>query len=254
MAMHESDVERVCRQGLEAWKRLKKDKNWADWRKVGEALIVGRDFAFKAAGVNRPQGKGYNLAFGEWLQRYKLDDMDKGTRSRLFEVMDNLGQIEDWRQTLPLNLRLSLNHPNAVLRKWKAHMAPEKRTETGEPKPTLRDSVVNLSEENEAKAREIADLKIRLAESEAAREAAPADAGAPTIVAARKIAGQRFAQAEYDDDLLDELDPDVLISLAEDLNNIAGELKRRAKAKERRARAKAKVRAPQAAARSGAEP
>src|SRR5215471_3005212 len=121
------------------------------------------------------------MAFGEWLQRYKLDDMDKGDRSRLFQVMDNLGQIEEWRKTLTLTERLKLNHPNAVLRKWKAHMAPEPRTESGEPKPTLRDSVVNLSEERDALKRELAQLKDDFAELEAAREATPAQSAPLTI-------------------------------------------------------------------------
>jgi len=55
--MHEDDVERVCRQGTQAWQRLKKDKNWNDWLKVGEALIVGREWAQRIANTNRPQGK-----------------------------------------------------------------------------------------------------------------------------------------------------------------------------------------------------
>jgi hypothetical protein len=34
--------------------------------------------------------------------------------------MDHLNEIEKWRATLPLNLRLTLNHPSVVLRRWKA--------------------------------------------------------------------------------------------------------------------------------------
>jgi hypothetical protein len=105
-------------------------------------------------------------------------------RSRLFAVMDNLGQIEEWRMTLTLIERLKLNHPNAVLRKWKAHMAPEERTESGEPKPTLRDSVVNLSEDNAAKDRKIADQEAHIAELEAAlaaRESTAVDPAAATF-------------------------------------------------------------------------
>jgi hypothetical protein len=186
MAMHESDTDRVIRQGSQAWQRLKKDKNWGDWIKVGEAHLVGREWAMHQAGTNRPQGKAYNMAFGEWLVKYKFDDMDKGNRARLFEVMDNLGQIEEWRRTLTIGERLKLNHPNAVLRRWKAHMAPESRDETGEPKPTLRDSVANLSEEVLTKDREIADLKAHIAELEAAR-AATFDA--PTPAASGELVG-----------------------------------------------------------------
>jgi hypothetical protein len=173
MAMHEDDRVRVSRQGTEAWRRLKREKNWNDWLKVGEALLVGRDWAMSQATTNQPQGKAYNMAFGEWLQRYKLDDMDKGDRSRLFQVMGNLPMIEQWRQTLTLTERLKLNHPNAVWRKFKAAHEPPDKDKEG--RPTLRDSVANLSEANDAKDREIAQLKDHIAELEAAREPTPAN-------------------------------------------------------------------------------
>jgi len=158
------EKDRVCRQGTQAWRRLKKEKSWGDWITVGQALQVGRDWAMSQAQTNKPEGKGYNLCFGEWLIKYKLDDMDKGDRARLFEVMDNLGMIQDWRRTLPLNVRLSLNHPNSVLRKFKRAIEPEDKTV--EPKPTLRDSVVNLSEENHAQELLITELKNRIKELE----------------------------------------------------------------------------------------
>jgi hypothetical protein len=158
----ESERDRVSRQGTEAWKRLKKEKSWGDWLKVGEALQIGREWAMHQAGVNRPEGKGYNTAMGEWLQRYKLDDMDSGDRSRLFQVMDNLPMIEQWRGILTLTERLRLNHPNAVLRKWKAHIEPEDKAE---PKPTLRDSVANLAEENERLKARIVELEEELTEA-----------------------------------------------------------------------------------------
>jgi hypothetical protein len=163
MIMHD-ERDRVSRQGTEAWRRLKREKSWGDWIKVGEALQVGRDWAMNQAQTNKPEGKGYNLAFGEWLHKYKLDDMDKGDRSRLFVVMDNLGMIEDWRRTLTLNVRLQLNHPNSVLRKWKRAIELEPTDPTATPKPTLRDSVVNLSEENRAQELLIIELKARIVE------------------------------------------------------------------------------------------
>jgi len=143
--MREDDRERVSRLGTEAWKRLKKTKDYNDWLKVGEALIVGREWAMNQAQTNKPEGKAYNMAFGEWMERYKIDDMDKGDRSRLFEVMAALPMIEEWRRTLTLTERLKLNHPNAVLRKWKA--AWEVPDKTKAAKPGLRESVAKLSEE-----------------------------------------------------------------------------------------------------------
>jgi hypothetical protein len=144
--MREDDRDRVSRLGAEAWKRLKKTKDYNDWLKVGEALTVGREWAMNQAQTNKPEGKAYNMAFGEWMMQYKLNDMDKGDRSRLFLVMEALPQIEEWRRTLTLTERLKLNHPNAVLRKWKAAWeVPDKAKPT---KHRLRDSVAELSEEN----------------------------------------------------------------------------------------------------------
>jgi hypothetical protein len=223
--MREDEFDRISRQGAAAWRSLKKDKNWNDWLKVGEALVAWREWAMNQAGTNEPKGKGYNMAFGEKLQQYKMDDMDKGDRSRLFTVMDNLPMIEEWRRTLTLTERLKLNHPNAVLRKWKARVEPE---QPPSDKPTLRDSVVSLSEEGAAKDREIAGLKTHVAELEAAREAA---ADTTSIVAALNVlVGGKVG---LDDVLPGAFDPVALIDLAKDLNDIAAEVKRRAKAKSR---------------------
>lgn len=185
----ESDRDRVVRLGRQALKNLDKDKNWTWWIDVGNAILIGREECKTECGItpntNLPPGSwgaNYNRAFGEWLVREKLD-FDKGDRSRLFEVMDNLAAIEGWRMTLTLSERLRLNHPSTVLRKWKAATQPPPRT--GERTPTLRDSVVGLSEENAAKDIEIAALRAGPAELEAAREQAPpAETPPATLLAA----------------------------------------------------------------------
>jgi hypothetical protein len=164
----QADRDTCIKRGQEAWKRHKGDATWLDWLAIGEALSIGRQEAMANADTNRPIGSRYNAAFGEWLARHHFDDIDKGDRSRLFDVMDNLPAIEGWRATLTQTERLRLNHPNSVLRKWKAAtvVKPPK-----EPKPTLRDSVANLSEENAAKDQRIAELEARVQEAEATREA-----------------------------------------------------------------------------------
>jgi len=179
--MREDDRDRVSRLGAEAWKRLKKCKDYNDWIKVGEAHLCGREWAMNQAQTNKPEGKGYNFAFGEWLQRYKVDDMDKGDRSRLFQMMDALPMIEEWRRTLTLTERLKLNHPNAVLRKFKA--AFEVPDKTKPAKPGLRDSVAALSEENMHLKSENERLKAHVAEVEAARTGTTAE---PTLEEARE--------------------------------------------------------------------
>ena len=77
-----------------------------DWLKVGEALAVGREWAMNQARTDKPEGK----PIWRWMMQYKLYDMEKSDRSRLFEVMAALPMIEEWRRTLTLE-RLKLNHP-----------------------------------------------------------------------------------------------------------------------------------------------
>jgi hypothetical protein len=82
-------------EGQEAWSRLKKHMSWSDWTSVGRAHLKGRRAAMREANTNEPTGRRYNQIFGE-LTRHGFDDIDKGDRSRLFEVMEHLDEIETW--------------------------------------------------------------------------------------------------------------------------------------------------------------
>jgi hypothetical protein len=155
------DRDTYIKRGQEAWHRHKNNATWNDWLAIGEALQIGRQDAMAAAGTNQPAGSKYNAVFGEWLARHQFDDIDKSDRSRLMEVMDNLAAVNVWRETLTQTARLRYNHPNTVLRKWKATVAPKKPKD--ESKPTLRDTNIHLSEELET-------MKAHVAELEAARE------------------------------------------------------------------------------------
>jgi BMFP domain-containing protein YqiC len=186
--MREEDRDRVARQGAAAWKRLKQAKNWNDWVQVGEALVIGREWAMHQSGKNEPEGKGYIMAFTEWLERYKLDDMDKSDRAKLFKVMDALTMITEWRATLTLTDRLKLNHPSTVWRKFEASRMPD--PERSKPARTgLKDSVAELSEANAQLTQENAQLKAHIAELEAARTVTPdPDADKPLTGAERSKA------------------------------------------------------------------
>ena len=164
------ESDRIVRQGTAAWRRIKKEKSWNDWMAVGDALHVGRTFAMNDAGTNAPIGKGYNLAFNQFLIDAQLDDMDPSDRAKLFTVMENRPAIEQWRATLSQTERLRLNHPTSVLRKWQqATKEPKAKPD----KATLKDSVIALDEEQHAakdkiaqQQREIDDLKARVTELE----------------------------------------------------------------------------------------
>ena len=154
----QEDREMHIKWGQEAWRRHihKGDATWNDWMAIGNALLIGRQDAVAAAETNH--GSRYNSEFDSWLARYHFDDIDKGDRSRLIEVINNLSAIEAWRATLTRTARLRLSHPSSVLRKWKA---------ASEVKETLRDSVAILSEDNTKLKREVEELTARLEEAEA---------------------------------------------------------------------------------------
>jgi vacuolar-type H+-ATPase subunit I/STV1 len=160
MPDHIDDREKTLfRQGMEAWERLKKEESWEDWLKVGQAHIAGRALAMQRAGVttNVPRGTGYKREFGKWLAEYKFDDIDKGDRSRLFAVMENLPAIEAWRKTLTQTERLKLNHPSTVLRKWKkeTQIDPEDK-----PKRKIqREANIELDEENHGLKQHVQELE-----------------------------------------------------------------------------------------------
>ena len=129
MTQLDKDVDRIGRAGQAAWKRLQKCKSWSDWMAVGEALLAGRTVAMQAAETNRPEGKAYNQIFSQWIARYGLSEIDKSARAKLLYVMEHRGEIEDFRAHLPINVRMELNHPVSVLRRWQA------ATKVSKPKP-----------------------------------------------------------------------------------------------------------------------
>jgi hypothetical protein len=109
----------IIKNAQGAWGRLRVGLAWEDWATVGAAHVIGRTTAMRDAHTNKPAGRGYNAAFAAWATKYGFD-LDKGDRSRLFKVMDNLAAIEAWRAKQPPTEQLRLNHPSTVLRKWRA--------------------------------------------------------------------------------------------------------------------------------------
>jgi hypothetical protein len=124
-------IEEIGKAAMLAWSRIKKthSKLWGEWMVIGEGLIEGRRWAMQQAGADAPEGKGYVIAFGEYLKRYKLDDMDKSDRAKLLQLMEERPAVEEWRAQLPTNQRRDLNNPTLVYRKW------QKDTKVAKPKP-----------------------------------------------------------------------------------------------------------------------
>ena len=153
--------------GRQAWKRIKEDSTYNDWMAVGEALDIGRTECVRLVHANRPQGRAYNEAFSQWLADNGFDDIDKGTRSRLDEIMKNRPAIEAWRATLASNERQKTNHPNSIYRKWQASRSVPK----GEDKPRAS-AVDRLKNENVQLQEEVARMRANGGEAVSPKDSA----------------------------------------------------------------------------------
>lgn len=171
-------IEEIGKAAMLAWSRIKKThtKLWGEWMVIGEGLIEGRRWAMQQAGTDAPEGKGYVVAFGEYLKRYKLDDMDKSDRAKLLQLMEERPAVEEWRATLPANQRRDLNNPTLVYRKW--------QSDTKVKNPRSRSAGTSASEMGRARAA-IEQLQARNAELEE-EQLSPEDS--PADVAERIIA------------------------------------------------------------------
>jgi hypothetical protein len=160
-------MDQIGRSAMAAFARIKKAdyRMWGDWMVVGEGLLEGRRWAMQKAGANRPEGKGFVLAYSEWLKKYRLDGMDKSDRAKLLKLMEERPAVEEWRASLTDSERRHLNNPVIVWRKWTAA--------TRVKKPRLRTAAVSGAEHGRAKGiiEELQARKAKLEEEQAAMRA-----------------------------------------------------------------------------------
>ena len=130
------------RLGQEAMARQR--RRWVDFMIIAEALDVGRAEVMRDLHTNQPTGRRYEKAMGEWLVANGFKDIDKGTRCRLLECLRVREQIERWRALLTDGERFKLNHPDAVLRKWKAATAIPDPNARPKPSPYARLKDANI--------------------------------------------------------------------------------------------------------------
>src|SRR4029077_3568183 len=140
-----------------AWTQIKsaESKMWAHWMVVGEGLYEGRRWAMQQAGTDKPEGKGYTLAYSEWLKRCRIEDMDASDRAKLLQIMEERPAIEEWRAGLPTNVRRSLNNPTTVWRRWKKDTKVEKPKKRGQGDARARATV----EEQQARIEELEEAR-----------------------------------------------------------------------------------------------
>lgn len=153
------DTETVVSRGREAWHTLRQDETWEKWVAIGRAIEAGKTAIMRFLNTNQSKGRIWSETFGQWLRENEFDQIDKGVRSRLQTCLDNLPAIEAWRQTLGLTLRLQLNHPNAVLRRWQTSRQAPKKGIGPAPGNKKDEAIMRLQEELDAAHRELRQLK-----------------------------------------------------------------------------------------------
>ena len=113
-----SPTDEIVRRGKDAMER--QHQGFEDWMAIAEALEVGRTESMRAAHTNMPKGKRYEKIMGEWLRSHSFYVIDKSARSHLLECLRHRAEIDRWRTTLTEAERFRFNHPDTVLRKWRA--------------------------------------------------------------------------------------------------------------------------------------
>jgi hypothetical protein len=155
--LNPSTADEIVRRGTEAMERRR--RGFQDWIDIAEALQIGRTEVMRAVHTNEPKGKRYEKAMGEWLIANGFKEIDKGTRKRLLECLEHRAAIEKWRTTLTDSERFHINHPDVVLRKWKAKtVVPKPNAPPKQPSPMakLKEALALSEEENHRMRKEIA--------------------------------------------------------------------------------------------------
>jgi hypothetical protein len=128
-----SPVSDVVRLGQEAMAR--KRRSWDDWLLIAEALQAGRAEVVHALHTNETHGRRFEKAMGDWLVAHGFKEIDKGARSRLLDCLKHKTEIQAWRARLTDSEGFKFNHPDTVLRKWKASTVVPDPNKPKKPSP-----------------------------------------------------------------------------------------------------------------------
>jgi hypothetical protein len=148
------EIQRIKEIGLECLGRVHRGQTWEDWMGVGAAMDIITEEALSA--VNAPQwDKNNKRAITEFNRRW--DDYEAGNhkpltkqeRYALREVMSN-PEVSAYRNTLTEPEKRRLNHPNAVINKWKRQQkAKAIPAEDRKPSPQAQLKATNLELQEE---------------------------------------------------------------------------------------------------------
>jgi hypothetical protein len=181
----EERKQRILDDGLGCLRRLHGDQTWEDWIGAGAAMMIVTEEAIAEVGAsrwdkdNKRLVREFNRCWEEYEARLSSNykPLSKQERWALREVMTN-PEIGIWRGQLNGPQKRKLNHPNAVVNRWKASTQPHPR-EKRQPSPALSPALAERDRkiaELEARkgvidpatlAQELAQAKVQLAQARA---------------------------------------------------------------------------------------
>jgi hypothetical protein len=135
------DEREAYKRARTAMRNLKQTRDFHWWVDYGTGADTARREAMRAAFTNQPIGKAYNLEHARVMKREKLVNLDDpanpfpdaNTRKDAIIMVENLHHPVDtrrlkgilgWREGLSQSERSKLNHPTAILRRWKKDTEP----------------------------------------------------------------------------------------------------------------------------------
>jgi hypothetical protein len=143
------DAERRARIDADAraaLRRIKSEQTYEDWRAIGQQLLVITEDTLPDLKLdawdpdNRRLARMFTARFEKWEREASAGSnakpLTKQERWALRELMTNR-EVHGWYMTLSGFERRKLNHPNAIINKYKRTHPPEPKqeTEAQAPKP-----------------------------------------------------------------------------------------------------------------------
>lgn len=168
-----SDVEDIKQKELTAsqrevlvadgkrWRHLAGGGHLDDWLAFGPGLLLRRMLAMKIAYTNRPEGKGYAMAFAAMMKADGLDTMDKESITAVLWLNDDaerMNILREVRDAMTPGERSRLNSPISARQRVDKLL----KARAGGTEGSLRSSpVTNLKARIADLERELAQLKTR---------------------------------------------------------------------------------------------
>jgi len=173
----EERKQRIKANGLECLRRLHGDQTWEDWEGVAAAMEVITEEAQDAVGTSEWDKDNKRLV-REFNSRWDDYEATLGSNHKPLSKQERWAvrtimitpEIRTWRGLLDGPQKRKLNHPNAVINKWKAATQTREARAPRQPSPALSPALA-------ARDKKIAELEARNTELgeelTAARETAP---------------------------------------------------------------------------------